>query len=298
VGTGSSAHREREAADVCETADSILTYAQLRASGLSRTQLQQQLDAGYLRRVRRGIYARIGSCDDAVTAAEHGGSLACVSAARHAGIWVLDELTETVHVWLHGDGHRRHPSCDDGCGCMAHWDAGPAADVFGRPSVPRILRQILACRGVEEFFVAVESARRQGLLNQRGMIWLRAHTNAAGREAIAFSRSDADSGLESLLRWRLRRYGLRVRTQAVIPSVGRIDLLIGARLLIETDGKANHDGALLRHKDLVRDANAAAWGYVTLRFDYALVVHDWDLVERAILGQVAAGHHLVPAPRP
>ena len=42
-----------------------------------------------------------------------------------------------------------------------------------------------------------------------------------------------------------------------------------------------------RHKDLVRDANAAAWGYVTLRFDYALIVHDWDLVEAAILGSLA-----------
>lgn len=39
----------------------------------------------------------------------------------------------------------------------------------------------------------------------------------------------------------------------------------------------------LRHKDLVRDANAALWGHVTLRFDYAMIVHDWDLVERAIV---------------
>ena len=62
---------------------------------------------------------------------------------------------------------------------------------------------------------------------------------------------------------------------------------IGERLLVETDGRENHAGAERRHNDLVRDANAAAWGYVTLRFDYALVVHDWDLVERAILG--AAG---------
>ena len=34
-------------------------------------------------------------------------------------------------------------------------------------------------------------------------------------------------------------------------------------------------GCRHRHKDLRRDANAAAWGYVTLRFDYAMVVHDW-----------------------
>ena len=53
---------------------------------------------------------------------------------------------------------------------------------------------------------------------------------------------------------------------------------------MEADGVENHEGDRLRHKDLVRDANAAAWGYLTLRFDYAMIVHDWELVESAILG--------------
>ncbi|MGC5223808.1 endonuclease domain-containing protein [Micromonospora sp. DT81.3] len=131
------------------------------------------------------------------------------------------------------------------------------------------------------------------------LAWLRSQTNDAGRDAIAFARSNSDSGLESLLRWRLRRYGLSVRTQVEIAGVGRVDFLVGERLLLEVDGRANHDesalhpdGTSLRHKDLVRDANAAAWDYVTLRFDYAMVVHDWDLVERAILAQIAASRHL------
>lgn len=47
---------------------------------------------------------------------------------------------------------------------------------------------------------------------------------------------------------------------------------------------ANHHGEAKRHNDLTRDANAASCGYVTLRFDYALVVHDWELVESAVLG--------------
>jgi hypothetical protein len=33
---------------------------------------------------------------------------------------------------------------------------------------------------------------------------------------------------------------------------------------------------------------------VTLRFDYALIVHDWDLVEAAIVGMLAT---LAQAPR-
>ncbi len=66
-----------------------------------------------------------------------------------------------------------------------------------------------------------------------------------------------------------------------------MDALIGDRVIVEVDGRENHDGASLRHKDLVRDANAAMWGYVTLRFDYVMVLHDWDLVERAILAALA-----------
>ena len=63
-----------------------------------------------------------------------------------------------------------------------------------------------------------------------------------------------------------------------------MDALIGERLLVETDGIDGHEAAPHRHKDLVRDAHAASWGYITLRFDYAMVVHDWELVEAAILG--------------
>jgi len=246
-------------------------------------------------RVRRGVYATADACHRAREAARHGGPLACVSAARHLGLWTLEPESE-VHVWMGGGGHRHpHPSCV----CVEHWDDAIRAKAFAHPSLPRVLRQILGCRGVESFFVAVESALRHGRLTESALVWLRGNTNDAGREAIEFARPDSDSGLESLLRWRLRRHGLTVQTQVAVDGVGRIDFLIGDRLLVEVDGRANHeettvqpDGTSLRHKDLVRDASAAAWDYATLRFDYALVVHDWDLVERAILAQVAARRHL------
>ncbi len=153
--------------------------------------------------------------------------------------------------------------------------------------MPRILLQILRCRGGEAFFVALESARRLSLIDVDGLRWLRLHTDSAGRDLIDFSRADADSGLESLVRLRLRTHGWFVRSQVRFVASGIIDLMIDDWLLIETDGKANHDGESHRHRDLTRDATAAAWGHPTLRFDYAMVVHDWDLVERAIVGMMA-----------
>lgn len=277
---------------MCTPADLIHSFAALTDRGLSRRTVARHVAGGSLVRVRRGVYADRSVCDVRRTAAAHGGGLACISAARHLGLWVLAG-EQTVHVWLGGHGRA---FVHESCRCVAHADGTSSG--FGIPSIPRILRQILRCRGREEFFVTFESARRQNLITPSGVDWLRAHTNDAARAAIALARDDADSGLESLVRWRLRHRGLRIRTQVSLVAVGRVDLVIGDRLIVEVDGVENHDSPALRHKDLVRDAHAAAWGFLTLRFDYALVVHDWATVELAILSYVDRGLHLsAPAAR-
>lgn len=273
---------------MCERGHGIRTFRDLRDSGLSRHAVAAATRSGALVHLRRGVYAMSGVCAPVVVAARHGGAVACTTAARHRGLWVLDEA-ESTHVWLRGGGHER---THDGCQCEVHWDDTVVDAPFTLPSVPRMLRQILRCRGVEEFFVAVESALRQRLLSTPGREWLWEHTNDAGRAALAFARPDADSGLESLVRWRLRDRGLTVGTQVGIVSVGRVDLLIGDALIVEVDGAPHHNQPSDRHRDLRRDAHAAAWGFVTLRFDYALVIHDWETVELAILAHVDRGLHL------
>ena len=272
---------------MCDLPQAVFTTRALLDSGLSRAQLNEQVSAGVLERRRRGVYTTGAACDAARVVAEHGGRLACVSAARHLGLWVLTEDPRT-HLWL-CDGQRTYHPRD--CGCVEHWDDGPAGLPGTTAAVPRLLLQIAHCHGTEEFFVVLESALRLGLLDDDGRRWLRARVNSAGREALALARNDADSGLESLLRWRLRHLDLQVRTQRRIAGVGTVDALIGERLILETDGVVNHDSASHRHKDLVRDANASAWGFITLRFDYAMVVHDWPLVEAAIRGALATLVH-------
>lgn len=261
----------------------IWTWGELRQRA-SRRAIEARVHAGGLRRVRRGVYAADTACAAAVEAAEHGGSLGCETAARHRGIWVLDD--ETLHVWMRADRHH-HGGQSRECSCIRHWDAGGTTRAFALPSVPRVLLQIYRCRGGEPFFVALESARRQGLLSRDGLRRLRAALDRRGQDLVDFSRADADSGLESLVRLRLRRLGWDVRTQVRVIGTGVVDLLIDGWLIVETDGRANHDGGSHRHRDLVRDATAASWGHITLRFDYALVIHDWALVERAIVSAMA-----------
>lgn len=44
------------------------------------------------------------------------------------------------------------------------------------------------------------------------------------------------------MRLRLRRRKVELRTQVTIADVGRVDLLVGERLVIEVDSKEHHTG--------------------------------------------------------
>jgi very-short-patch-repair endonuclease len=80
--------------------------------------------------------------------------------------------------------------------------------------------------------------------------------------------------------------GIALECQVEIPTVGRVDFVIAGRLILEADGRENHESGTKRHDDRVRDAAASVLGYETLRFDYAQIVHDWQSVEAAIIAAV------------
>lgn len=274
---------------------------ELRARGVTQREIARAAATGEIRRVRQGVYALADASDAMIHAAEHGGAPACQEAGRLYRLWVLDtgnEKNAPFHLWLGTAGDRR-PCGRRGCSDVTvHWDAGTVT--LGRlPPVENVLLQIAVCAGEEAFFVALESGLRQSRLSTRALDWLGWRLPPSMRRLLEFARSDADSGLESLVRLRLHRVGIAVRTQVQIDGVGEVDFVIGDRLIVEADGKENHDdmekareGGSRRHKDLLRDARAAALGYETLRFDYAMIVHDWPTVETAILAKIAAGAHL------
>ena len=175
---------------------------------------------------------------------------------------------------------------------MQHWNALSSSSTA--VSLVDALLQIRGCFGEDAFFATLESALHTGVLTGAGRGELRARITESARWLVDLARSDAESGLESLLRLRLQRLGLRLRTQVEIPGVGRVDFVLGDRIILEVDGRQGHDDAEGRHRDRVRDVVAAAHGFETLRFDYALIVHDWPTVEQAILAKVARRSHLDP----
>lgn len=262
--------------------------SELLERGVTAHELTRAVREGVVTRPRQGVYALPDTPECLTHAASHGGTIGCAEAAALHGLWIL-ELPVLHHVWMGRAGTPR-----SGCaGCVLHWDSGHVA-VGELPPVANVLLQMATCCGTEAFFAALESALRRALLPIAGRRWLERRLPAEMRWLLAFARSDADSGLESLIRLRLHHLGITVRTQVAVDRVGEVDFVIGDRLIVEADGRENHERERERQKDLRRDALAAAAGYTTLRFTYVLVVGEWSVVEAAILGMMARGAHLAP----
>ncbi|QWT24072.1 endonuclease domain-containing protein [Subtercola sp. PAMC28395] len=101
----------------------------------------------------------------------------------------------------------------------------------------------------------------------------------------------SQSGLETLVRLRLRSRGIRVTTQKHHPGVGHVDLLVGDRLVIEVDGRETHDTDDGFATDRVRDLRLFSDDVRCLRLTYAQVMHDWPTVEPIILSKIRRRDH-------
>jgi len=262
--------------------------AELTRLGVTEAELTRAVRAGSVVRPRQGVYALPDCPEEVLHAASHGGTVGCCAAAKMLGLWVLD-VPEKHHIWLGGAGTPR-----SGCSeCRVHWDEG-TADVGRLPPVHNVLLQIAVCTDEDTFLAAFESALRHHKISSGGIAWLRSRLPRRRRWLIDFARSDADSGLESIFRLRMHRLAVTPRCQVSIRNVGEVDFIIGDRLIVEADGRENHEREKHRAKDLARDAAAAALGYETLRFTYVMIVHQWKVVEDAILAKIADRSHLRP----
>lgn len=231
---------------------------------------------GELIRVRRGHYALVGMSEPLLRAVRVGGRLACVSALRERGVWVLGD--ERLHVQVAPNAARlrdpddRHARLGSDADVRVHWCA--SVDVAGRSpsrvSVPEAIVQASICLPPLALRASVDSALNHGLLSHGQLAWVRRTVPIARAEALGRGEKLADSGLESIARELLRALGLRVTTQARFDGVGRVDLLVEDWLVIECDGNEYHwDAAPI---DRRRDAALQRAGRTALRFDYPQLV--------------------------
>jgi very-short-patch-repair endonuclease len=271
-----------EPSDLLHTLGGIARGTHLQQFGATRAQLAVAARTGTISRIRQGVYALSTADPKVVAAAAHGGALTCADALRAHGVWVLPQVDPIVHVWV-GRSGRRHPHTP--CECISHHSPGTAG--LGLAPVAAALIHAYRCLDQEAFFAAYESAWNQRLLSAPDRKRIRRELPKSAHWLLDLARPDAESGLESILRLRLHLLGIRLDCQVVIGGVGRVDFVAERRVIIEVDGRRNHDGPEMRHKDLTRDAAASRLGFETLRFDYAMIIHDWDAVVRAVMSAVA-----------
>lgn len=258
----------------------------LESDGAKRVLLQRMVVTGLLLRPRRGWYALPGIDPLLLRASTLGGMITCVSALSRAGVWCEDDHAFHLAVPINA-GHG--PS--QGAGLTTHYSL-PATQTAGLPvvSVLDALVDQFGCQSSENVVVAIDSALNKGLIRVSDLAELRSRTPRKYWPLIECADGRSESGLETKVRLRLGRRGLRYRTQVWIRGVGRVDILIGDRLIVETDGKEFHTGESAikdRERDLVLDR----LGYIVIRVTYAMVMYRWDEVESAINTYISRREH-------
>ncbi|NQX26072.1 hypothetical protein HQQ81_01740 [Microbacteriaceae bacterium VKM Ac-2854] len=272
--------------------DGVAFAADLDRLEVSWRSLDKELASGRVVKARGGVYYLDGLDDDLVAAIALGGKLAGASVLARSGVWLMDESTKRVHVWVSRRAHLREAPGRVTLFRDEAWSGDGRLEV----SVLHALRHLaVACRddsAQEQLVVAVESALNKQLivLDDLGILARRAPRSA--QDVLAFATDSAQSGLESLVRWRLHRIGIPSEAQVRIEGVGVADLRVGRTLLLELNGKATHDF----DDDRERDTETAIRGYATLRFSKKGILRRWPRCELAVRNYMHLGLHELPPP--
>lgn len=259
-----------------------MTRRQLLDQGIPTHRIDSAVRSGRLRVIRRGWYAGPGANADAVEAVRVGGSLTCGRALAQYGVWVVPE--PTVHVVVPGRASRLRPRK----GAVIHWSRSAGARPIESPA--DALLHLAECSHREAAVAAIDSARNLRLVSMAQLTETFAGASAKARLRLELSDETAQSGLETFARLRLRRLRIRHRTQVWIDGVGRVDMLVGERLVVELDGFAFHTREAFE-EDRRRDLVLHGLGFRVLRVSYRQLMGSWDQVEAALLTMVRRGDH-------
>ncbi len=250
-----------------------------------RRSVERALLSGDLLPVDRGRVALRGTPATILTAARARGTLTCLSALKLHDVWTLDDSQVHLNRSRGVRDGRRLPAGTVDC----------RGRLVGRESVLEpvdvALSAVLACHDRENGIVALDSIIRQGLLTTDELERLTTRHGSAAMRLLARADGCVDSPLESVLRHRLLMLGVRVRTQVVIPELGRVDMLLGESLIIEADGFEFHSGKDSFRSDRRRDREALRQGFQSIRVTWADVFNDWNAVLPVLLEIVRTRRH-------
>lgn len=272
----------------------VANYRQLASSGVTRAQATSALRSGTIWRVRNGWFAVPGTPTDVARAARVGGSLTGASVARLHGLWLLAD--PILHVRVARTASRLASPEDRAIrldparhGVCVHYSTAAGTGEARDPLV-RALAEMFACGQGDSALIALDSALNLGELRPHQLDDLARAIVPHRRALLALCDGGSQSGLETLVRLFLVRQRIRVRSQVRLPRVGRVDLLVGDRLVLELDGEEFHTG-LAFEEDRRRDFELVQQGYLVLRITYRMIMQNRPWVEAGILALVRGDEH-------
>ncbi|GGA70473.1 hypothetical protein GCM10011490_21360 [Pseudoclavibacter endophyticus] len=264
--------------------EGVVSTAALDDAGIGRKQREGLLASGELRRIHRGWYHFRAHDPKIATAIRLGGRLTCVSTIERMDVWMPVRSGTHVRVApgaaLPRAGHVTAHRLDD--------------SPLGRDSVDDLdvsLHCAFRCLDPLDALIVADSIVNKRL---RTLDELHLLANAAPRRVrrlILHADGRSQSGTETIVRNALRGRNVPFTAQAEIEGVGRVDLLVGDRLIIECDSAAFHTRDEHHAEDRRRDLIAVALGYMTVRLTFQQVRHDWQQTWTVLEHLLRAGCH-------
>ena len=211
------------------------SHRTLERFGMERSLVLAAVHSGDLIRVRDGWFSLPNAPTDVIRAVRVGGTLTGASAAREHELWMLADARLHVRVKrtasrLASPSNRQRRLDAERHRVCVHYSTLPGLDGC-RDSLQVALVEMFRCGEPRAALVALDSALNRRLLTRDDLDAMRPHIPISKRWAFDQADSSADSGLETLVRLLLRSSGVRHRTQVGITGVGRVDILIGGRLV-------------------------------------------------------------------
>jgi hypothetical protein len=270
-------------AEVATRQHGVVSRAQLREIGWSRSQIQRRIESGYLRRLHHGIYAvghaSLSMRSKWMAAVLFAGPTAVLSHRSAAALWGLSSISDgSVEVSRSTGGHFSDP-------VLTIHRAGtlPARDRTRRDRIPittpaRTLVDLASSLSDRELDDHLSAARRLGRFDPKKIKRVIAdRPNRPGGRRIAeriglFERS------QGITRSELETRFLRLCSDAGLP-LPRADVAIGSefvdfhwhehRLIVEVDSRAFHVHQF--DEDRSRDLAHLVNGYRTVRVTHAIM---------------------------
>lgn len=276
----------------------IVSRTELLASGMTRATLRDFVDSGVLQRLDRSRFAIPDAEPGIVRAVSEGGTLTCMSSLDRKGISILDGTLLHIRrppcrrrgrTWAVGVTECVVPPVSS---FESGNTEGPIWPDHPLDGIDAALLVAFTNHTDEEMIVVLDS-----LLHTRTRTRAELHTlllkhSIRARRLVSLANSSSESALESVVRHRLQSRGFTLRTQVSIKDLGRVDMLLGRSLVIETDGFAFHADRDSFAEDRRRDRTAVALGYTVIRLTWEQVFGGWQSALTDILAITSTGRHL------